>query len=51
MNSQSRGGGNGNPLHYSSLETPTDRGGWQATVYRIAESDMTEPPNIRMHTS
>ena len=24
--------GNGNPLQYSSLENPMDRGGWQATV-------------------
>ena len=28
------GGGNGNPLHYSSLENPMDRGAWQATVWR-----------------
>ena len=26
------GGGNGNPLQYSSLETPMDRGAWRATV-------------------
>ena len=36
------GEGNGNPLQYSCLENPIDRGAWQATVHRIAESDMTE---------
>ena len=32
------GGGNGNPLQYSCLENPTDRGAWQATVHRVTES-------------
>ena len=27
------GGGNGNPLQYSCLENPMDRGAWQATVH------------------
>ena len=27
------GGGNGNPLQYSCLENPTDRGAWRATVH------------------
>ena len=31
-----------NPLQYSCLENLIDRGGWQATVHRVAESDMTE---------
>ena len=35
-------GGNGNPLQYSSLENPMDREAWRATVYRVAESDMTK---------
>ena len=26
------GEGNGNPLQYSSLDNPMDRGAWQATV-------------------
>ena len=30
---RSPGGGNGNPLRYSCLENPVDRGAWQATVY------------------
>ena len=34
--------GNGNPLQYSCLKNPKDRGAWQATVYGAAESDMTE---------
>ena len=25
--------GNGNPLQYSCLENPTDRGTWQATIH------------------
>ena len=38
---RSPGGEHGNPLQYSCLETPTDRGAWQATVHRATESDMT----------
>ena len=30
--------GNDNPLQYSCLENPMDRGAWQATVYRVAKS-------------
>ena len=29
---------NGNPLQYSSLKNPTDRGAWQAIVQRVANS-------------
>ena len=32
------GGGYGNPLQYSCLENPMDRGAWQATVHRVAQS-------------
>ena len=39
---RSPGEGNGNPLQYSCLENPVDRGVWQATVLGIAESDTTE---------
>ena len=28
----------GNPLQYSCLENPMDRGTWWATVYRVAKS-------------
>ena len=38
----SLGAGNGNPLQYSFLENPMDRGGWWATVHRVAKSDMSE---------
>ena len=31
-------GGSGNPLQYSCLENPMDRGAWQATVHRVAKS-------------
>ena len=33
---RSPGGGHGNPLQYSCLETPMDRGAWRATVHGIA---------------
>ena len=37
------GEGNGNPLQYSCLENPMDRGVWWATVHGITkELDMTE---------
>ena len=39
---RSPGGGNGNPLQYSCLENPMDRGAWWATVHRVAKRDMTE---------
>ena len=35
---KSPGGGPGNPLHYSCLENPTDRGAWWATVCGVARS-------------
>ena len=31
-------GENGNPLQYSCLENPMDRGAWQATVHGAAKS-------------
>ena len=35
---RSFGGGNGNPLQYSCLKNPMDRGAWQVTVQRVTES-------------
>ena len=34
---RSPGEGNGNPLQYSCLGNPMDRGAWQATVHGVAE--------------
>ena len=44
---RSPGEGNGNPLQYSCLENPMDRGAWQATVYgvtRVGHNLATKPP-------
>ena len=35
---RSPGGGHGNPLQYSCLENPMDRGVWPATVHGVAKS-------------
>ena len=35
---RSPGGGHGNPLQYSGLENPMDRGAWQATVHWVVKS-------------
>ena len=52
---RSPGEGNGNPLQYSCLENPKDRGAWQATVLGVAESDfhftsLTQAPPARLDT-
>ena len=40
---RSSGEGHGNPLQYSCLENPMDRGAWQAIVHGVEkESNMTE---------
>ena len=40
---RSSAGGHGNPLQYSCLENPMDRGAWWATNYGVTkESDTTE---------
>ena len=44
---RSPGKGNGNPLQYSCLENPMDRGAWWATVHRVARMGhdlVTKPP-------
>ena len=41
--------GNGNPLQYSCLENPMDRGAWRATVHevpRVGHDLATKPPLI-----
>ena len=39
-------GGHGNPLQYSCLENPMDRGAWQATVQSVTKSCMIEQLNM-----
>ena len=43
----SPGEGNGNPLQYSCLENPMDRGAWWTTVHgvtRVGRNLVTKPP-------
>ena len=35
---RSPGGGNGNPVQYSCLENPIDRGAWRAAVHRVMKN-------------
>ena len=35
---RSPGGGHGNPLQYSFLENPMDKGAWQTTVHTVRMS-------------
>ena len=37
---RSPGGGNGNSLQYSCLESPMDRGAWQATARRVTQNQI-----------
>ena len=46
---RSPGGGHGNPLQYSCLENPMDRGAWRATVHGVAKSQ-TRLKQLRMHS-
>ena len=41
-------GRHGNPLQYSCLENPMDRGAWQATVHSVAKS-RTQLKRLSMH--
>ena len=47
---RSPGGGRGNPLQFSRLENPVDRGDWQATVHRVAQNQ-TQLKQLGMHIS
>ena len=44
----SSGGGNGNPIQYSCLENPMDRGAWWVMVHRVPESQ-TQLKELSMH--
>ena len=35
---RSPGGGNGNPLQFSCLENPMDRGAWWAVIFGVTKS-------------
>ena len=45
---RSPGGGHGNPLQYSCLENPMDRGAWWATVHWVLQS-WTRLKRLSMH--
>ena len=45
---RSPGGGHGNPLQYSCLENPMDKGAWWAVVHRVTKS-WTQLKQLRMH--
>ena len=42
-------GGHGNPLHYSCLENPMDRGAWQSMVHEVPKS-WTQLKQLSTHT-
>ena len=46
---RSLGGGNGNPLQYSCLESSMDRGAWRAIVHRVAKSRTHLSDGAHMH--
>ena len=46
---RSPGEGHCNPLQYSCLENPMDRGAWQAAVYRVTKS-WAKLKRLSMHT-
>ena len=45
---RSLGEGNGNPLEYSCLENPMDRGAWRAIAYGITKS-LARLKKLNMH--
>ena len=47
---RSHGKGRGNPLQYSCLENPKDRGAWRTIVHRVAKS-WTQLKRLSMHTN
>ena len=47
---RSPGGGHGNPLQYSCLKNPTDRGAWRVTVHGVAKSQTQPSTHTHTHT-
>ena len=47
---RSPGGRHGNPLQYSCLENPMNKGAWQATVHGVAKS-RTQPERLSTQAS
>ena len=47
---RSPGEGNGNPIQYSCLGNPMDRGAWQATVLGVAKSQTRLNTHTHTHT-
>ena len=43
------GGGNGNPLQYSCLGNPMDRGAWWAAVHGVAKSQTRLSTHKNIH--
>ena len=43
---RSPGEGNGNPLQYSCLDSPMDRGAWLSTVHGVTESYTTKRSTV-----
>ena len=43
-------GGNGNPLQYSYLGNPIDRGAWRATVHRVKNNQTRLSLHTHTHT-
>ena len=51
---RSPGEGNGNPLQYSCLENPMNKGAWQSIVYgvaRVGHNLATKPANHHQENS
>ena len=46
----SSGGGHSNPLQYSCLEKPLDRGAWGTVVQRVAKSQTRLSMHTHTHT-
>ena len=45
------GGRNGNPIQYSCLENPMDRGAWQAAVHGVLSHETEMDPNVTLQSS